>query len=116
MTGIVGASNLGEDTKCGFGVAAFTFATRRIRAVLSGGAARDFDVEYLCTPPALRCLLVGQLAAGKISFLADIVRQPAVDQNVGFTPQVLIPRSILGLLAENLLQAKVREVIGPGRH
>ena len=92
MTGIPRACNL-------------TILSREREGVALHGAAVDFEVDEVRPAAALGRFFVADLAAGKIIRQADVVRQPAVYQNVRFAAKFLAPGSILGLLLEDVLQA-----------
>ena len=92
MTGIPRARNL-------------TILGRERDGVLLDGAAGDFEIDQVSAAPAFGRFLMPDLAARKIVRQADVVRQPAVYQNVRFAAKFLAPGPILGLLLEDILQA-----------
>ncbi len=92
MTGIPRARNL-------------TILGRERECVLLDGAAGDFQVDQVGTAPAFGRFFVADLSAGKIIRQADVVRQPAVYQNVRFAAKFLAPGPVLGLLLEDFFQA-----------
>ena len=103
MTGIPRARNL-------------TIVCRERQSVSLHRAAVDFEVDEVCPAAALGRFFMANLATGKIIRQADVVRQPAVYQNVRFAAKFLAPGSILGLLLEDFLQAGGGVCIGPGGH
>jgi len=103
MTGIPRARNL-------------TILCRERESISLYGAAIDFEVDQAGAAPALGRFFVTHLAAGKIIRQADVVRQPAVYQNVRFAAKFLAPGSILGLLLEDFLQAGRGVCVGPRGH
>ena len=92
MTGIPRARNL-------------TILCRERESVSLHRAAVDFEVDEVRPATALGRFFVAHLPAGKVIRQADVVRQPAVYQNVRFAAKFLAPSSILGLLLEDFLQA-----------
>ena len=68
------------------------------------GAAVDFEVDEVRPAAALGRFFVADFSASKIIHQADVVRQPAVYQNVRFAAKFLAPGPILGLLLEDFLQ------------
>ena len=92
MTGIPRARNL-------------TILGRERDSVLLDGAAGDFEVDQVSTAPAFSRFFMADLAAGQIIRQSDVVRQPAVYQNVRFAAKFLAPGPILGLLLKDFLQA-----------
>ena len=103
MTGIPRARNL-------------TILGRERDGVLLDGAAGDFEVDQVSTAPAFSRFFMADLAAGQIIRQSDVVRQPAVYQNVRFAAKFLAPGPILGLLLEDFLQAGSGVCVGPRGH
>jgi hypothetical protein len=79
----------------------------------SDRATGKVTVQDSCPALALRGILARERAAGQIVSLAYFVRQPAVDQRSASTTEFSAPGPILGLVSQDLIQARGREVIVP---
>ena len=93
-----------------------TILSRERESVSLHRAAVDFKVDEVRPAPAFGRFFVANFAAGKIIRQGDVVRQPAVYQNIRFAAKFLAPGSILGLLLEDVLQAGGGVCIGPRGH
>ena len=94
MAGIARACNVrGELTHEIRLLATLRLASRRAHSMLM-----DLIVEDICSPPAFRCLFVGDFPVGDVVRQSYIIRQAAVHESGGLTAKFLAPCPVFGLL------------------